>query len=360
MTATAIGSASFRPATRRNWIALHVFYASSSDPMLVECVAPLVDELRRDGLVQRYFFIRYWQEGPHVRLRLLPAEGVDPATVRARAERALDEFLRRRPALYEVDQIGTAGLYRQLHVAEYGEASWDETYGPDGAMPFRANNSHHHFAYEPEYERYGGPHGIEVSEWHFERSSDEVLNLLATANVHVRPVMLGLSVQLSAIMCYVFLTEDRAVADFLGRYGAYWEESYQGTDTTSWHPRYDRSYERMAVPLRERLARIRMAVCGTQPDPLTPFERNWIEHCRDLRGQVSTLAEAGLLHTRRDRSGTGQTSPREPVQALRYLLSSYTHMTNNRLGVSMLDEAYLSYVVRLAIHDELGARAGER
>ena len=41
----------------------------------------------------------------------------------------------------------------------------------------------------------------------------------------------------------------------------------------------------------------------------------------------------------------------DPQDALAIVLSSYVHMTNNRLGVSILDEIYLSYVICRALSD---------
>ncbi|MGW5640608.1 lantibiotic dehydratase C-terminal domain-containing protein, partial [Streptomyces sp. NPDC003832] len=51
------------------WQAVHVFYAANPQPLLVNCVGPLISELREDGLLAGHFFINYWLEGPHVRLR---------------------------------------------------------------------------------------------------------------------------------------------------------------------------------------------------------------------------------------------------------------------------------------------------
>ncbi|CAM5695242.1 Lantibiotic biosynthesis protein OS=Streptomyces microflavus OX=1919 GN=Smic_30460 PE=4 SV=1 [Streptomyces microflavus] len=55
------------------WQATHVFYAANPRPFLLHCVRPLVAELEADGLLAGYFFINYWLEGPHVRLRLKPS-----------------------------------------------------------------------------------------------------------------------------------------------------------------------------------------------------------------------------------------------------------------------------------------------
>lgn len=335
--------------TDHDWISVHVFYASNANPMLVECVQPLVDRLRADGMIARYFFIKYWLEGPHVRLRLLPAAGVDPAAVRAEVNTALDAFLRRRPALYEADQDGLADLYKQMFLAEYGEERWNAIYGPDGVMPFRPNNSYAYIDYEREFGRYGGLAGVELAEWHFEHSSDLVLQLLATTNVHVRTVLLGLSAQVSMMMCGVFLRDERRIADFLEEYRVFWETSYQER-SDEYHESFDTSYRKMGTALRDRVGDILRAVRGDSDTSLTAIERRWLTHCRELRDRVTALAEAGQLRFQR----RGEAAPhpvRDPDVALPVLLSSYMHMTNNRLGVSILDEIYLSYLMRSALLD---------
>ncbi|MEU5725453.1 thiopeptide-type bacteriocin biosynthesis protein [Micromonospora sp. NPDC047738] len=346
----------FPSPVEHGWLSVHVFYASNANPMLVEGVRPLVDELRAEGLISRYFFIKYWMEGPHVRLRVLPAPGVDPAVVRARVDEAIEAFLRRRPALYEVDSEGLGDLYKQMFLAEYGRQRWDEEYGPDGVMPMRANNSYHHIAYEREYGRYGGPAGIELAEWHFEHSSDVVLDLLATTNVHVRPVLLGLSAQLSMMMCAVFLADDRRIADFLDEYRRFWEVSYS-EPSDEYHASFDTSYQRMDVALRGRLAQIRAAARDGADVRPGGVEGRWSAHCRQLRDRVVAAVEQGDLVFQR---GGGEPTPvRDLDVALPILLSSYLHMTNNRLGVSILDEIYLSYVMRTALLDDV-APAGPR
>lgn len=327
----------------RPWIAVHVFYASNANPMLVECVQPLVASLRERKLIAGFFFITYWLEGPHIRIRLLPAEGADPAEIRAELAEALSAFLRRRPALYDADRAGMDVLYRRLFVAEYGEEKWERTYGESG-MPFRANNSFEYFPYEPEYDRYGGPAGIEVSEWHFEKSSDIVLRLLGTANMHVRPVLLGQSIQLAAMLCFEFLGTAERVTRFLDDYRMFWETNF-AEDSPKRYEFFDAAYTRMAPRLVERVAAIRDRVAGLDAE-LTPLETEWLAHVRELRCRTSALAERGEL-----------TFARGPVSevhhALSILLSSYLHMTNNRLGVTIADEVYLAYILRKAVLDGL-------
>ncbi|MGC4996736.1 thiopeptide-type bacteriocin biosynthesis protein [Streptomyces sp. DT195] len=325
------------------WISLHVFYAANANPVLVHCVRPLVSRLRDQGMLRSWFFIRYWLEGPHIRLRLLPADASAAGEVACTARETLEAYLRERPALYEEDRNASGDLYKNMFLAEYSEERWDELYGVDGEMPFRENNSVAPVPYERELDRYGGPAGMELAEWHFQESSETVMTLLDTTNVHVRTVLLGQAAQLTAGLCFALLRGEDAVARFLGRYRTMWETSYQ-EPSDSQHERFDRSYERMKDRLVPRLQHVRDSARGDSSASPTPLERAWLAHCAELRDRVLTLADAGHL-TFRDGAVP------DPEDALAIVLSSYVHMTNNRLGVSILDEIYLSYVICKALSD---------
>lgn len=337
-------------STDDEWIALHVFYAANANPVLVQCVRPLVQDLRRRGLLRKWFFIRYWLEGPHIRVRLLPSEPRHAAGVRAAARQAIEDYLRRRPALYEDDRDRSGDLYKNMFLAEYSQDRWDELYGPDGRMPFRENNTVVEFPYEREYDRYGGPEAMAVAESHFERSSETAATLLESANVHVRTVLLGQAAQLTVGLCFAFLRDEAEVAAFLGRYRTMWETSYQESSDDR-HESFDRGYRRMRDRLVQRLRHLRDAAHGDPSAVPAPLEQSWLTHCAELRQEVLQLAEAGRM-TFRD-----GTKP-APEDALAVVLSSYVHMTNNRLGASILDEIYLSYVIAKAMLDLAPEGAG--
>ena len=137
--------AEFRPAPGDTgpspWLALHVFYAANPQPLLVDCVRPLVDRLTADGLLSGYFFINYWLEGPHVRLRLRPSGRDAEDEVRRRAEEAIGGFLRTRPALYAVDSGFLKDFYDALFDIEFPGEDRARYTGADGRMNLRPNNS---------------------------------------------------------------------------------------------------------------------------------------------------------------------------------------------------------------------------
>ncbi|MEV6529878.1 lantibiotic dehydratase C-terminal domain-containing protein [Streptomyces sp. NPDC051639] len=337
-----------------DWLAVHVFYAASPRPLLLQCVKPLVDDLTEEGLLAGYFFINYWLEGPHLRLRLRPRRAADAPVVRERAHAALAAFLRERPALYEVKAGFLAELYETLFTLEYTEDQRAEFLGPDGRMRLRPNNSFEDRPYEPEYGKYGGPGGVALAEWHFQHSSDLVVEAARGMNLHLRTVLLGLSAQLMMVMSGTFLKDDEALLAFLDRYHAFWDRAFNGTNYTTAQG-YDRAYTEMGASLPERFRRIRDAVAQGGQDRLPAFLRGWAEHCTELRDRAEELTLRGEL-TFRAWDGSRDIRPTDPGHALPMLLSPYLHMTNNRLSMTIRDEAFLSYVLARALRDETAGK----
>ncbi|WP_329285511.1 lantibiotic dehydratase C-terminal domain-containing protein [Streptomyces sp. NBC_01455] len=337
-----------------DWLAVHVFYAASPRPLLLQCVKPLVDDLTEEGLLAGYFFINYWLEGPHLRLRLRPRRAADAPVVRERAHAALAAFLRERPALYEVKAGFLAELYETLFTLEYTEDQRAEFLGPDGRMRLRPNNSFEDRPYEPEYGKYGGPGGVALAEWHFQHSSDLVVEAARGMNLHLRTVLLGLSAQLMMVMSGTFLKDDEALLAFLDRYHAFWDRAFNGTNYTTAQG-YDRAYTEMGASLPERFRRIRDAVAQGGQDRLPAFLRGWAEHCTELRDRAEELTLRGEL-TFRAWDGSRDIRPTDPAHALPMLLSPYLHMTNNRLSMTIRDEAFLSYVLARALRDETAGK----
>ncbi|MEV0615172.1 lantibiotic dehydratase C-terminal domain-containing protein [Nonomuraea sp. NPDC050404] len=334
------------------WLPMHIFYASNPNPLLTECLAPLTKDLRERRLIQRYFFIRYWQEGTHVRLRMLPSTPAVATEVRAVAESAVDAFFGRRPALFRLDAGEMAAYHKDMFITEYGERQWEEQYGETG-MPIRENNSYAYIPYQPEYDRYGGPDGVRLAEWHFERSSDLVLELLAAANVHVRSVMFGLSAQIGLILCHAFRPTPPALVRFLHYYQEYWTATYPnplGDQTSNW----EKAYDKTAATLVPRVAEILDALQPGRRNQMATFLQDWADHGVELRERVTELSHEGRLVFQ----SRGNSEVREPITepdlAMGILLSGYLHMTNNRLGVSVHEEAYLAHLLGRAVREVTG------
>ncbi|MEU1722838.1 thiopeptide-type bacteriocin biosynthesis protein [Nonomuraea sp. NPDC005692] len=165
------------------WTSLHCFVHWSverTDDFLTGVLGPLMAARRTSG----WFFIRYWEGGPHLRVRAL---GVgDPAEL----ERAVTDALADAPP---------------------ADLPADPGWTPHGIVKS--------IAYEPETGRYGEAEGIGVAERVFCRSTETAVEALSgrfpqgrmSAAIHlVRATTLGLGL------------DERAAAAWLRRHAASW------------------------------------------------------------------------------------------------------------------------------------------
>ncbi|GAB1819012.1 lantibiotic dehydratase C-terminal domain-containing protein [Herbidospora sp. RD11066] len=127
------------------WISLHVFHHGDPDSLLVTAVDGLIREL--DGRLDRFFFLRYWEGGPHVRLRLLPVFASDAETIEKRAVEVLEDHLAAHPTLTTWDREDYARLAREFARRE-GLTEYDERLRPDDHVEAIAYRSEHSAAVE--------------------------------------------------------------------------------------------------------------------------------------------------------------------------------------------------------------------
>lgn len=342
------------------WLAAHVHFSGNPNPLLYECVAPEVARLRDAGLISQFFFIRYWTEGQHVRVRLLPAKKVDPALIRADFEAAVRTFLDRRPFLLPAMQMDDPEVVKRTFLAEYPLSVWNSLYGEDGEMPVHEPGSILWVDYEPEFGRYGGVAGMELSERHFEASSDLVLELLATSNLHLRSIVLGAAAQIMASMTVTLLRSPELAAGFLTYYERRWRTGWGGLYAPR-DDRFEHAYLMQAEILVERIDKVLRSTeqAVSLPDlPRRSYLDTWARQCAALRSDIDALAGEGRLVFPRGRDGVEWDIQTDPWLAAHGLAFSYVHMLNNRLGVPIVDEIYLAYLLRRTFED-MGVQAEE-
>src|SRR5215475_1105633 len=91
-------------AAESDWVSAHVFYQGDLTELLVNGIVPLTRELTHDGMAALlcgtpgWFFLRYWEGGPHLRLRVLPALRCDRAVIEALITERLGQHLREQPS----------------------------------------------------------------------------------------------------------------------------------------------------------------------------------------------------------------------------------------------------------------------
>ena len=216
-------------------------------------------------------------------------------------------------------------------------------------MLIRDNNTFSDEPYEPEYDKYGGEAGVALAEWHFEHSSDLVVDIVRSMNVHLRATLLGISAQLMMVMSSTFLPDADATVAFLQTYHEFWNGTYNATAITTPED-YDRAYQAMGVGVFERFNTVRTALAHGSAERLPGLLKQWAMHCAELRARVAELAEVGQL-VFQAWDGSGEERTTDPARAIQHLILPYMHMTNNRLGMTLTDEAYLAYTLARALRE---------
>ncbi|WJK34969.1 thiopeptide-type bacteriocin biosynthesis protein [Solwaraspora sp. WMMA2065] len=192
--------------TTRTWVGLHCFaYWSPADldTFLAVTVAPLLARLRADGAIADWFYIRYWEGGPHLRIRVRdPLPGVGD---RLRAE--LAELAGQAP--YEVFPMDSGSYYRRLGGSAARSAAGWHDHGDVREIPYR-----------PETARYGGPQALLVAEEVFCRSSEIAARIVGA--VPPGPARLSVAAELATATAAALGLDELGAARWLRGHAAGW------------------------------------------------------------------------------------------------------------------------------------------
>jgi thiopeptide-type bacteriocin biosynthesis protein len=316
-----------------NYLGVHVFYNTADlRGVLLDCIEPLVRQLQAEDLLKRYFVIRYWEGGAHVRLRLLPRQHVSHEQLKTYVDRAIDRFLDERPSLFDPEPEVLGPLMRRLYVTEYGKEAYEREFGSAG-IPLRPNNSYSYIPYIPEYARYGGVYCMEISECHFEVASDVALEVLRNTNSNVRTSALGMAFQLMLRFAFAYLQDRAKVFVFFQSFARF----FQGPNISpEMQAGINRVFARQSQRIEEQIRHLEITNARLSASKHGPLGR-YIGNAVWLREQVTRLHDDGLLDFGEPAGTMDHLSMR--------LLTSYIHMTNNRLGILIADEVYLANMI---------------
>lgn len=317
-----------------SWLSGHVFYHADADPLIVEFLLPLIDGLRADDLVHMAFFLRHWERGPHVRLRLKVAAGHVDA-VRARVERAVCGYLAEHPGPADADPEALRKSLRWLSHLEHGSVERPEVQQPVPANSFRWID------YRPELVKYGGPVGVAVAEDVFDVSSTLAGQVLRT--VPVGRARLGVALQLLLLSARALGLDVAQQAVFLRHYHERWS-GYLAEPRrllTAW----DSQYRSQASTYRELVEAVTTGAAVGKG-----LGRAWEALLVDAIGRLRPLVEAGEVWP-------GEVDRGAPAfVALAALVCQYLHTTNNRLNVRPQGECFVAYLGHRAVSELLADR----
>ncbi|HEU5375039.1 MAG TPA: thiopeptide-type bacteriocin biosynthesis protein [Ktedonobacteraceae bacterium] len=315
------------------WLSAHLFYYKDLSALLTNCIQPVVTECRARHLIDAYFFIRYWQGGPHARLRLLPSTEDTAQVIQAILAQQARRFFEADPSSISIDTQIYDTLTEHLSQVEYGE---------DLRVPLQAANSLQYIPYQPEYEHYGGPVAMPYIEIFFMHSSDVALDLLTIGLNKKQRTGQAVSMLLLA-MAQFAQNLDELVAlcdDHLHTWHALPASLREQLDT-----RFGQRYQTQRSQLQQLVTGLLDVAWGKSSEQLPAPLARWLSASRDLSRTLQQLADSGELQTN---APSGQLEPRMAI------LFRCLHMHNNRLGILMLEEFYVLFLLRQALADLAG------
>ncbi len=317
--------------TDLTWLSAHAFYHGNTDQLITEAVLPMFDELRSQGLLRRGFFLRHWERGPHLRVRL-QVEAEHAERVRSRAQERLTGYLTEHPGPTDVDPERLLASLRQLSLLEHGSDADPELRTAEPANTLRWID------YVPELAKYGGPAGIAIAEDVFDVSSmltGQVLRQVDSDNAR-----LGIALQLLLISSRSLGLDDDARTVFLRSYQERWQSYLPNAQKmfAAWARQYDHQrarYESLVADLVEG----------------RPIGKGLGEHWeRTMDGAVARLrplvADGSVWPSEVERSAP-------PFVAIAALLCQYLHTTNNRMNVRPQGECFVAYLAHRAVTENV-------
>lgn len=319
--ASSSSTAEHPDAVSPSWVSAHLYYHGAHNDLLCRAVRPLVGELAAEGLIDGFFFIRYWQGGPHIRLRVRPRDQANAQLVTRLIQTRIGRFFARCPSQALVrseDYLRSAGWLAQH---EFGKHP--TTVDAARVEPLQPNNSLRYVAYVPEVDRLGGPAGVAAFEPHFMDSSTLALEVIAEGPRERRRTSRALAMMLLAAAVVIPDLER------LARYFRYsyrdWSARYAAGDRASGarhETAWQQSYHRQRTQLGDLARRLLEQARTEAGEGLGAVSARWVASVTCL---FDRLTEHRL--------------PRPP------LLFQCLHKHNNRLGITVAEETYLLFLL---------------
>ena len=314
------------------WVSAHLYHFGDLDALLARCVRPMVQELTTANLVRGHFFLRHWEGGPHLRLRLRPASDRLSEPIRFRIRSRAQGYFADHQSVPTLEPAGYHALAAGLAKAE-GRKHYDQRLHAADSVEFPA--------YRPEYSTYGSDACIAAVERHSATSSEIAMNLIE----------LGTPAQQRDAISLATLTLTLAVCEpdlSVAAKRLAFEDSAENAD-----PKLETPYE----SARDALVRQAYDLWTLAGSGVDSSENDillaWLQSIRGLR---STLEPLWL---------DGQCPPVPPTSPLSelaltmaadnrtvpLLLLQCAHLFNNRIGLQVETEQRVAYLAARTLKD---------
>ncbi len=298
------------------WISAHIYYTRNWENFIKDHVYNIVSDLENRQLIDAFFFVRYFEQGPHIRLRL-----------RAKNKKA-GENVRNEVRSFFKEIFETAPSTR---------------YGSSISENWHPNNSIQFIPYKPEVKRYGGTAALAIAEQQFHASSCAIIKAIQQCKDWAYSTALITAVQLH--LCFTFamdMDEETAAGFYKNLYlnnlslifpeeenPEIAVEKHNAAIMTSFQNAYNNQEQVLLYIYESTWSALR-----TNKKTDEKWLDKWVLHSRGIYQKLQELLVSKKIEL-----------PFPPSHYLPLLYSRYMHMTNNRLGIKNQDEPFIAYLI---------------
>lgn len=298
---------------QQTWLSAYIYYKGPLDEVLKYLIKPFIEKVSGKYMTQ-YFFIRYYEDGPHIRLRLKGESLI------------LKEYVK-------------------PYLTERAKCFFSNASSESESNTIQFND------YQPEASRYGGAIGIRISERLFQISSEITLDVVSSQSWNFNKAM-GAALQLHTILLFYFFDDLKEIKNFLAFGHQNWihlsigveQEGEVNMDSMRLLLReQEKAYEKQSNSINETIGNVWNTLENN-----SFFGDNKMDH---WQMEIKEIAEEFRFHLREIISCSAleisRTVTLENYSLGKWaIIDSYIHMTHNRLGLLYKEESFLYYILR--------------
>ena len=298
----------------KTWISVYVYfqgdiYEPECDKVILNILEPFINLCRKQNLFEKYFFIRYSEYGNHIRLRFFGNQNILNEKIKPSFEKYI----------YENENKNIFTLPKDIPVNT-----------SPCCLLWRP--------YEPELERYGGIKAIQIAEEFFYYSSNTAIKLLKKIPGSEQSSRLGKGLLSMIVLLFVFVKNRDEAIILIQNYGENYLKATAGNEKVRiyFSKVFDNGFDNQSSALVDYTNMIWdcLEENGSLPEELEEYKNNLTKVADDLK----TLVNKGGVYKDKNVKLDWQS-------CIRNIIPSYIHMMNNRLGISIRDESYLSHLI---------------
>lgn len=310
------------------WISFHIFYNGDFDELLCNYLRPLLKEMTEQELIYKFFFLRYWNGGDHIRLRL-SVERYLVESVESLVVSKYNNFVKSKN-VPEFDSDKYNSIVARMR--EFNEKLIKTNAIHEEIEELNSSGRIERRDYQFEYERYGGVHSRHIVESHFQFSSSVVLNSVESIIVSKNSRLTFGLYLISALFFSIQISKERRIELFenASRYIDLLNPDYKNK---SFPELGFKSFEEQKNVISGVIASMEAAgYISGQSDEFNTEINLWRVELAERWDYLANLNLAGKL-----------------TQSPENIFVSFSHMLCNRLGIGLMDESYMYYLLSEAL-----------